>query len=148
MSNENRIGCPIISGLGVQCTPDYALAGAVEVNATLIASGSVVSDTATNMEWLKVTDTYGVLYEQLLTDLSPGNKYAGWHIASAAQVLTLIGDAGLPNAIAGFKDTTGQYTSAMSTFQNLMGAFSTDDPWYRYTQGIVSDSPTSVPPVF
>ena len=24
MSSENQIGCPIISGLGVQCTPDYA----------------------------------------------------------------------------------------------------------------------------
>ena len=118
------------------------LVGSVEVNATLIATGSVVSDTATNLEWLKVTKTYGVGYAQLLIDLSPGNKYAGWHIASTAQVLTLLGDAGLPNDISGFIDTTGQYTSAVSSFQNLMGYYTTSGPWYQYTRGIVSESPS------
>jgi hypothetical protein len=102
---------------------------------------SVTVDLNTGLEWLDVTKSYGTFpYSQLLNDLLPGNKFDGWNIASASQVLALLDSAGLPSDAAGFKDVHGKYTTQMTEFQNLLGNYTTCNENYHYTWGIVSDS--------
>lgn len=105
----------------------------------------ITLDTATGSEWLnmQITSLQAPSFSELQSWLSPGGKLSGWELASAAQVYTLMGDAGLPSNMYGFRDTTELYSVAMTNFQNHLGAlFNGETNPYFYTWGIVSDSPT------
>ena len=75
-------------------------------------------------------------YNALLLDLVVGGIYDGWRVASVDEVLDLWSDAGLPGII-GFYDANDQYTSSMKAFQERYGCWTTDDPNYFYTMGVV-----------
>lgn len=109
---------------------------------TPVWGAPVTLDSTTGLEWLniQITSLQAPSYAELQSWLSPGGKLSGWKLASAAQVFTLMGDAGLPDSIFGFRDTTGRYASQITSFQNLLGGLVCWDG-YRYTWGMVRDSP-------
>lgn len=54
--------------------------------------GLMVRDTATNLEWLKLTETAGLPYLTVSTQLGAGGTYAGLRYATNAEVAAVFGD--------------------------------------------------------
>jgi|GEM_PF-2579261 len=63
---------------------------------TSFGIGSGTLDTATNLLWLDLNQSGNFSYNQLVnTELQAGGKFAGFQLASAAQVGTLVTDSGI-----------------------------------------------------
>lgn len=75
------------------------LASALPVHAELIegdwqtaGDGLMVRDTATHLEWLKLTETAGLSYLAVSSQLGAGGAYEGLRYATNAEVAGLFGD--------------------------------------------------------
>lgn len=63
---------------------------------TAFGIGSATLDTATNLLWLDLNQSGSFSYNQLVnTELQAGGKFAGFQLASSAQVDTLVTDSGI-----------------------------------------------------
>ena len=63
---------------------------------TLVDHGTYTTDTATGLQWLDLTLTPNISYNDMLTNLAnPSYTYYGYRYATTAEVSTLIADAGL-----------------------------------------------------
>lgn len=51
-------------------------------NAGLVDMGSYVYDTDSNIEWLRVTETTGMSYNDVYAELGAGGAYEGWRYAT------------------------------------------------------------------
>jgi hypothetical protein len=58
-------------------------------------ANSVILDTQTGAEWLKLDATLGWSYDSVASQLDAGETFGGFNIASPAQVTTLLRDAGV-----------------------------------------------------
>ncbi|MYN09353.1 PEP-CTERM sorting domain-containing protein [Pseudoduganella aquatica] len=90
--------------IGKRCIAALAFAlAAGAANATLISGAWQTStdnlltiDTATKLEWLDLSQTYGMTLQQVTALLGAGQPFSGFQLATAAQVHDLMGNAGLP----------------------------------------------------
>jgi hypothetical protein len=73
-----------------------ASASLIVESAPLLGASSVVLDTATGLYWLKPDQTLGRSYSAVQAEEGFGN-YAGFTLATAAQLGTLFSDGGVPN---------------------------------------------------
>lgn len=106
----NRIALPLLISLL-----------SVSANAALIQEDSsfgantVILDTATGSSWLTLNTTDGQSYNHVAAQL--GTTFAGYSIASYAQVAQFVGDAGVPS----IPGPTAGTNSALNSFINLWG---------------------------
>lgn len=66
----------------------------ITVNASIIDNGTYVTDTATGWDWLDLTQTAGMSYDDVTLQLGPGGLYEGWSYATRAELETLWGAFG------------------------------------------------------
>lgn len=74
-----------------------ALAGltlSFSANAAIIDLGNITRDTGIGLDWLDVTATRGLSYDQVAEQLGVGGVYEGWRYAAAAELDQLITDFG------------------------------------------------------
>ena len=77
-----------------------AVSASVSVSATLISENSAYGpdtltlDTSTNLEWLDLTLSTDLSINQVNALLGPGQQFAGFTLASNAQITTLFTDGG------------------------------------------------------
>ena len=76
-----------------------SLLAATSANAALInldwqaaGDGLIVRDTNTHLEWLKLTQTFGMSYTSVSGQLGSGGTFAGFRYATNAEVVDLFGD--------------------------------------------------------
>lgn len=62
----------------------------ISAQAAIVDMGSVTRDTSTGLDWLDVTFTAGMSYNQVAAELGPGGNYEGWRYASVAELDQLI----------------------------------------------------------
>lgn len=83
-------------------------------NASLISVGwktggdnLLTIDSATNLQWLDLSQTFGMTVAQVVGQLGAGQQFSGFQLATATQVHGLMGNAGLP-----FSTSTGTISTA------------------------------------
>ncbi len=62
--------------------------------ATLINSGSFITDTDTGYDWLDLNQTVGYSYDAVVTNLGAGGVFDGWTLATFGDVHALLDAAG------------------------------------------------------
>ncbi len=65
-------------------------------NDPTFGSNSVTIDTSTGLEWLKVSFSAGLSYQQVIVDTQPGGIFDGFRFATTPEVLDLMQSAGVP----------------------------------------------------
>lgn len=73
--------------------------------AALVDQGANTLDTATNLQWLDLSASGGLSYNQVAAQFGSGGQFEGYRFATRAEVLTLFGDAGIPDVDVGFGGT-------------------------------------------
>lgn len=123
-----------------------------EARATLVTTddshygaSSLILDTSTNLQWMRYwtvlssVDWYDDFIGGVVASLAPSGRNHGWTLASSSQVRTLFGHAGLPSSSTGIRDTSGQYTAAMSNFIQTMGGWSSGHLDFAASSSLISD---------
>lgn len=68
--------------LGAVCACTLAF----NANAAIVDNGTYTTDTATGLDWLDLTATAGMSYNQVTAELGAGGLFEGWTYATRAQV--------------------------------------------------------------
>ena len=98
------------------CAPIQANAGLISADDAVFGVGSVTRDTTTGFEFLDLSVTRGLSYNQVQAQL--GSTFAGWQIATLAQVQDLMVAGGLSIENNGGTLHTGT-ASELATIGNL-----------------------------
>lgn len=85
----------------VLAVPSHA--ALLSVDDSVFGAGSVTLDTATNLEWLDMSKSYGNTRSYLQSSFGEGGTFEGWRYATADEVIALIQNAGI---------AIGQYLTA------------------------------------
>lgn len=104
-------------------TGGVLLSASMGANAAIIDQGIHTLDTDTNLLWLDMSETYGISFADVASALVPGEAFDAYRLATNAEVTTLIGNFGLPNATAaavGLLD--GSNEAAWLNMRTLMGS--------------------------
>ncbi|HEB63004.1 MAG TPA: PEP-CTERM sorting domain-containing protein [Gammaproteobacteria bacterium] len=109
-------------------------------NAALIDSGSFLTDTTSNLDWLDVTTTQGQSYNDVLSQLGVGGAYDGWRYATTAEVQTLVANNTTGGTVTGNQTTFTM--NQLADLVTLLGDTEQGGSW-RATLGMTSTSTTS-----
>lgn len=71
-----------------------SLAVSMSANASIVDLGNITRDTDTGLEWLDVTETRGLSFNQVTAKMGKGGIYEGWRYATMAEFDQLITDFG------------------------------------------------------
>jgi hypothetical protein len=107
------------------------LACTVEVQAALIDEGLITVDSSTGLQWLDLTQSNGYSFAQMTGQLAAGGQFAGWRIATAAEVANILTQVGFPvtpyqrfetfSTVNGQLVVTPQLTQQIAAFDSLFG---------------------------
>lgn len=59
-------------------------------HAAVLDLGTITRDTATGLDWLDVTETRGLSYDQVAAEMGSGGAYEGWRYATVTELDQLI----------------------------------------------------------
>ena len=103
----------------------------------LVDQGSNTYDPNTGLQWLDVTLTQGLSYNNVTANyLSTGGLYQGYRYATGVEVSTLFTDAGISNPYNGVPNGEA---SAVQALISLLGVTLNDPGYYDQTFGITAD---------
>lgn len=88
------------------------------LHAALIDNGTFTTDTETGIEWLDLTATAGLNYEEVSAQLGTGGAYEGWHYATLSQVEQFIGHAG---GVGPYDGYSSGFNAVVPQLQSLWG---------------------------
>ncbi|MCW8934309.1 MAG: hypothetical protein OQK98_06255 [Gammaproteobacteria bacterium] len=89
------------------------------VNAELLDNGKFTSDTEEGIDWLDLTETSGLSYEYVSSQLGTGGRFEGWSFASREQINTFFSNAGFVKNLK-----TSSNIVPVSRLLNLWGVIS------------------------
>lgn len=91
--------------------------------ADFIDAGTTTVDTATGLEWLDLTETSGLSYNDVSSQFGAGGALHGWRYASMEETQTLFTNLGLTLAFQFGHVTSAPagFTAALSNFVSLFG---------------------------
>jgi len=106
-------------------------------NATIIDSGTYLTDTDTGLDWLDVTASQGRTYKDVSNQFGTGGDFEGWEYATGNQFNTLVSNyVGLATPIA----TTEKFIHAEGAIDGLVSLLgSTLDKVYLDLYGVTYD---------
>jgi len=76
--------------LGKALTITLLLVSSLAANASIVDLGTITRDTDTGLEWLDVTETQGLSYNQVIAEMGDGGTYEGWRYAISSELDRLI----------------------------------------------------------
>lgn len=76
-------------------------------HAAIVDHGTYLTDTASGLEWLDVTESINMSRNQVAAELTAGGKFSGWRYATGAEFLQLA------------SNTTSQSMTNLSTYYGL-----------------------------
>lgn len=91
----------------------------INVNAELVDNGKITSDTETGVDWLDLTETSGLSYDYVSSQLVSGGRFEGWSFASREQINTFFSNAGFVKKLK-----TSSNILPVSRLLNLWGVIS------------------------
>ena len=84
------------------------------------SDGLLTDDSETGLQWLDLTETYGITYTDMLSQLEPGGDFTGFRYATGAEVEQLWRNGGVEYIDSDFRSETVDPVTAL---QNLLGAW-------------------------
>lgn len=112
-------------------------AAVVVVSDSVFGPGSVLRDSGTNLDYLRLDQTMGYGYAGVTAELGAGGDFAGWAIASHAQMLSLGGSLGLTQGTTGIAQIS-LAAQLRDWFCPLFTCVNTSTT-HVYARGLVSD---------
>ena len=107
------------------------LACSVGAQAALLDKGLITVDSSSGLQWLDLTQSNGYSFAQMSGQLAAGGEFAGWRIATAAEVADILTQVGLPvtpyqrfetfSTVNGQLVVTPQLTQQIAAFGGLFG---------------------------
>jgi len=85
---------------------------------------SVTVDTSTGLGWLNLTETAGLSYQQVLSEMQVGGMFSGFRFATVPEVLDLYTSAGIGG--------TGYYPFSTPSIQSLFSLIGTTGTFNGY----------------
>jgi hypothetical protein len=104
-------------------------------NATLIDHGTYITDTASNLDWLKLTETAGRTYDNVSANLGNAQEFSGWQYATKTQFVYLLWNNGIYDQVypgihvLPAQDTGLIHTSSSFTVDDFVHVFGNIDPY-------------------
>ena len=100
----------------------------VNTKATLIDIDNYTRDTDTALEWLDLTETVGLTYNEVQAQIMAGEELDGWRYADAAELISLIDSAGGDGVYGGINmgnqwsaDNNGVVSNLLEHWGDSMG---------------------------
>ena len=93
-----------------------ALVLSTNVSAALIDNGMITSDDSTGLEWLDLTETVGMSYDQVTAQMATGGSLAGWSYATSSQIASLFDSAGGSGDYTGWSEANNGVVESVSAF--------------------------------
>lgn len=94
------------------------LCGASVANAALVDNGAYTTDTVTGCDWLDLTVTRGLSFDDVASRMGIGQQFEGWQFASRAEVTQFWTDAG---GLGPFSGAASGETNWVGRLQSLWG---------------------------
>ena len=82
---------PLLGRLAVM---GAALLSSFSANAAILDLGTITRDTDSGLDWLDVTETRDISWNEMSIELGVGGDYEGWRYATSSDLDTLIGNFG------------------------------------------------------
>ncbi len=102
-----------------------AIAELVSIDLSTQGDKLLTMDTKSRLEWLDITETAGLSYNQLLPQIAPGGSFDEFRLATSAEVSDLFAAAGITeiyvSAIIGELEQVQALLSLISTTLDLVG---------------------------
>ena len=120
-----------------------ANAAVVSADWQSVGDNLVTRDTASGLDWLDLTITDGMSYDQVISKLLPGGQFDGFRLATSAEVITLWRNFGIDLSQSALWQTSG-YNPLLDVAVTFLGStYNTDPITYPYggADGITSDVP-------
>lgn len=132
----------LIAVLSFSGMANTAQAAVVVANDTVFGPGSVLRDSGTNLDYLRLDKTMGYGYAGVEAEFGAGGDFAGWTVASSAQMLSLGGSLGLTQGATGIAQLS-MAAQLRDWFCPLFTCVNTSTT-HVYARGLVSDLHTDV----
>ena len=89
-------------------------------NADLVDRGLQTYDTQSGLEWLDLSQTRGLSFDEVSAQLGTGGLYAGYRYATTLEAQTLLGEFGLP-IVAYTSYASNTWAPNLANFDALLG---------------------------
>lgn len=122
------------------------LALSVNAQAALVdsADGSYFTDTSTGLQWLDLTATNSLTYNQVAAELGTGGLFDGYRFATALEVLLMFNEAGGPGVYAGWSTLHNLWAPPLMSMWGITG-FDPGPPPTAFTFYFLEDDVNGFP---
>ena len=117
----------------------FMLLGSFPAPAAIINNGTYTTDTATGLDWLDLTASIGLSYNNVSSQFGAGGAFAGWRYATGAELTTLLLNFEVPQLPLFIQNPSGPQVLLASTIINTLGPTG-QGPNFLYSFGIYEDS--------
>jgi len=114
-------------------------------NAVFIDNGRYTTDTTSGLDWLDLTETMGMSYDTVVTEMAVGGAYEGWVYATGVQFTQMV--ANFTNTVALANDDLhyyGEGPDSIDQLVQLLGNTNTVNPTniataLNHSYGLIQD---------
>ena len=100
-------------------------------NAALVDNGIYTTDTESGLDWLDLTETRGISYFDMLSNIDSGGALSGWRYATILEVSSITQQLGLSDTIihgTASSEDRAAITLLNSYFGDLLYGYDANDP--------------------
>ena len=113
-----------------------------QANAALIDNGILTTDTTSGLDWLDLTETKGLSYDYVYSQLSIDGIYEGWRYATVAETSYLFQQFGFSIGTYSENPITDGMLASITTMVGYLGdTFGDSYPEHYGSRGIVDFAP-------
>ncbi len=87
--------------------------------AALLDFGSYTTDTSTGLDWLDVTSTGNLPFDEVSAQFGPGELFEGWRYATLSELLGFYASAGGPGTYNGFDPVHNSWVPGLQALWGL-----------------------------
>ena len=109
----------------------------INANALLIDNGTFTTDDSTELDWLDLTETAGMSYDDVSSQLGSGGLFYGWRYATQYEVSTLFDSVG-GNGIYSVSGNSHQENNIITQLLELWGSTNGQSDSIFITDGFIA----------
>lgn len=99
-------------------------------NAAIIDLGSITRDTSTGLDWLDLSETLNLSYDDVVAEMANGGNYEGWRYATKEEVMLLWENFGVQSDY--FHTNNQEYMNFLNTVSLLGNTLGDTSEIYDY----------------
>ena len=125
----------------------FLISGTVFATSQVLDNGKYTTDTITGLDWLDLTETRGLSFDDVSSQLGIGQRYEGWRFASRAEVTQFWEDAGGQGPFTGKASGSNNWVGELQSFwgKTYPFVYTLNEYLIQGTIAMTSDISTSCP---